>query len=179
MQRRTPSDRARRATSRDEVDALLQPIVDDWREFAILDPQVLDAAERRDRERFDVGDDSTRPRREMSGVNPRGLRSPRAGRAFATPARWAARTPRGSHGPPTAVHRGVNGFVGTDVEMLLTRMATLLGAPDLATLLGAPSRVIAHTRFATERFRADSHRVLSEFAQHTTLRTRPVGTTTE
>lgn len=36
-----------------------EPIVDDWREIAILDPEVLDAAERRYGERFDVGNDST------------------------------------------------------------------------------------------------------------------------
>lgn len=69
----------------------------------------------------------------------------------------------------TAVHSGVNGFVDTDVGMLVTRMATLLDDRDLATLLGERARVIARTRFGIDRFRADWHRVLREVAHHTTV----------
>jgi glycosyltransferase involved in cell wall biosynthesis len=55
----------------------------------------------------------------------------------------------------TVIKDGVNGFIGTDVAALVSRMRFLLQNPEEARRLGAQARKTALERFGIERFVAD------------------------
>lgn len=62
----------------------------------------------------------------------------------------------------TAVQRGINGYVETDLDRLLAHMRRLLADPAEAAELAAGARRIARQRFGIARFAADWSRVLGE-----------------
>jgi ADP-heptose:LPS heptosyltransferase len=63
----------------------------------------------------------------------------------------------------TAVVNHVSGYVDTDLDILLQRMAYLLAAPDMARRLGEGARRRAQERFSLERFVRDWDRTLTGF----------------
>jgi ADP-heptose:LPS heptosyltransferase len=62
----------------------------------------------------------------------------------------------------TAVSDGVSGYLDTDVDRLVQRMAFLLASPEEAKRLGEGARRTAEARFGLERFVADWDRTLQE-----------------
>jgi len=63
-----------------------------------------------------------------------------------------------------AIEDGVNGYVDTDVDGLVSRMRGLLDRPDEAARLGANARRAARERFGIERFARDWDRTFREAA---------------
>jgi glycosyltransferase involved in cell wall biosynthesis len=70
----------------------------------------------------------------------------------------------------TAVTNDVNGYVDTDVDVLIDRMRDLLAHPEHARRLSERARTIARGRFGIGRFMKDWHRVLTEAVQHAEAR---------
>jgi glycosyltransferase involved in cell wall biosynthesis len=70
----------------------------------------------------------------------------------------------------TAVTNDVNGYVDTDVDVLIDRMRDLLAHPEHARRLSERARTIARGRFGIGRFTKDWHCVLTEAVQHAEVR---------
>lgn len=69
----------------------------------------------------------------------------------------------------TAIANDVSGYVDTDVDRLMQRMAFLLASPDQARRLGEGARRTAEERFGLDRFVRDWDRTLGVFmARHRT-----------
>jgi hypothetical protein len=65
---------------------------------------------------------------------------------------------------PTVIVNGENGYVATDVDMLIEQMRLLLADPAHARRLGEGARRTALERFGIERFKRDWDNVLREVA---------------
>ena len=65
---------------------------------------------------------------------------------------------------PTVIVNGENGYVATDVDMLIEQMRSLLADPAHARQLGEGARRTALERFGIERFKRDWDNLLSEVA---------------
>ena len=67
----------------------------------------------------------------------------------------------------TAVTNNVNGYVETDVDVLIRHMRYLLDNPQDAARFSERAREIGRARFGIERFTADWDRTLRDAVQHT------------
>ena len=65
----------------------------------------------------------------------------------------------------TVIKDGVNGFIDTDVDRLVSKMRFLLQNPHEARRLGEAARRTALERFPIERFAADWHRAFLEVTE--------------
>jgi ADP-heptose:LPS heptosyltransferase len=72
----------------------------------------------------------------------------------------------------TAVTNDVSGYIDTNVDTLIQRMAYLLASPDEARRLGDGARRTAQSRFGLERFVAGWDRTLREFTSRHSSRRR-------
>ena len=63
---------------------------------------------------------------------------------------------------PTLIRDGENGFIDTDMDRLLDRMAQLLADPALAARLGVAARETALRRFGLRRFIGEWNAVLAD-----------------
>jgi hypothetical protein len=70
----------------------------------------------------------------------------------------------------TAVTNDVNGYVDTNVDVLINRMRDLLAHPQHARRLSERARTIARARFGIGRFTKDWYHVLTEAVQHAEAR---------
>lgn len=78
----------------------------------------------------------------------------------------------------TAIENDVAGYVDTDIDKLMQRMAYLLASPVEARRLGEGARRIAQERFGLDRFVQDWDRTLRQFmARHRTGARRAAGAT--
>jgi glycosyltransferase involved in cell wall biosynthesis len=70
----------------------------------------------------------------------------------------------------TAVTNGINGYVDTNVDVLIERMRDLLAHPQHARRLSEPARAAARARFGISRFTKDWHDVLTEAMRRNSAR---------